>query len=522
MRDWVRLKPDTTPGRVASGSSRTCLTFILCATVAHAQFDLRTAIQRWIDGHQQAVVAELTALLAIPNIAADRASIRRNAAHLEAMLARRGFAAEILETAGNPLVYGDLTVKRGARTVLFYAHYDGQPVDLKAWKQSSPFMPVMRTARVDRGGREIPDVARATKLDPEWRLYARSASDDKAPIVALCAALDALKDAGEAPAVNVRIVLDGEEEAGSPSLVAAIARYRDKLRADLMVILDGPEHPTGRPTIAYGARGIARLDLTVFGPRTGVHSGNYGNWVPNPAQRLATLLASMKDDEGRVLVKGFYDAVAPLSREEQAMLDAVPEDPAEMLRSFGIAAPEKAFPRLQAALQAPTLNVRGLTSAFVGANARTIIPDSATAAIDIRLVKETRGADLIARVRDHVRAQGYHIVEGMPNDETRATHPRIARIVEGGDITEAFRTSSSDPLARAVVATLHRTYGQPPVQLRTLGGTVPIAPFIEALGMPAVVVPTVNFDNNQHEENENLRMGTFFDAIVTIAALLRM
>ena len=172
----------------------------------------------------------------------------------------------------------------------------------------------------------MPDAAEPTKFEADWRLYARSASDDKSPIVALCAAIDALKAVGAAPTSNIRVILDGEEEASSPSLVPAIARYRDKLRADLMVILDGPMHSSGRPTVAYGARGIVTLDLTVFGPRAGVHSGNYGNWVPNPAQRLASLLASMKGDDGRVLVAGFYDGVEPPRPQERAMLDAVPDD----------------------------------------------------------------------------------------------------------------------------------------------------------------------------------------------------
>jgi len=274
--------------------------------------------------------------------------------------------------------------------------------------------------------------------------------------------------------------------------------------------------------IRTGARGIVRADVTVFGPKVGVHSGNYGNWIPNPAQRLASLLASMKSDDGRVLVAGFYDGIAPLSKEERALLDAVPDESAEMLKAFGVAAPETAFPRLQDAVQFPTLNVRGLVSAHVGAGARTIIPDSATASIDIRLVAETRAADLIEKLRAHVRRQGYHIVDGQPDDATRAKHRKIARVASPDAGTAAFRTSPLDPKARAIVAAIERTLGERPVQLRTLGGTVPIAPFIEALGFPAVIVPMVNFDNNQHEENENLRLGNLFDGIVTVAAILRM
>jgi acetylornithine deacetylase/succinyl-diaminopimelate desuccinylase-like protein len=405
--------------------------------------------------------------------------------------------------------------------VLFYCHYDGQPVDVKAWKQPDPFAPILRRGRMEDQPSTV-DPKSVSRYEADFRIYGRSASDDKAPIVALLAALDALKAAGLAPSSNLRVILDGEEEASSPSLVPAIARYRDKLRADLMVILDGPGHSSGRPTVVYGARGIATVDLTVFGPKSGVHSGNYGNWMPNPAMRLASLLASMKDEEGLVKVAGYYDAVVPLTPAERAMLDAVPEDAARMLSTFGVAGPELAFPKLQDALQMPTLNVRGLASSFVGAGARTIVPDRAIAAIDIRLVKETSGADLVAKIRAHIEKQGYHLVDADPDDATRAKYSRIARLSLNGPILSAFRTPTSDPQARALVAAVTRTFGQPPVQLRTLGGTVPIAPFIEALGFPAVLVPTVNFDNNQHEENENLRIGTFFDSIVTIAAVLRM
>ena len=456
-------------------------------------------LRAWVTANQQQIITELVDLLSIPNIAADRANIRRNAEHLRGMLQKRGFGAELLETSGNPLVYGELKVPGARRTLLLYFHYDGQPVDAKRWQQPDPFKPVIR----------------------DDRIYARSASDDKSPIVAMLSAIDALGAGGFHPTSNIRVILDGEEEAGSPSLVPAIARYRDKFAADLMVILDGPEHSSGRPTIAYGARGIATVDLTVFGPKVGVHSGNYGNWIPNPAQRLALLLASMKDEQGRVLIEGFNDAVAPLTAEERAMLDAVPEEGASMLRTFGVAAPEAAYPKLQLGLQYPTLNVRGLSSAFVGAGARTIIPDSATAAIDIRLVKETLGDALVDKLRAHVRKQGYHVIDGVPDDETRGKHSKIARVTAVSE-TNAFRTSPADPQARVLVASVREALAVEPVHLRTLGGTVPIAPFVQALGFPAVLMPTVNFDNNQHEENENLRLNNLFEAVVKIAAILRL
>ena len=496
------------------------VSFIAAVLAASGGAGAQTSdVRAWVAAHQQPLVRELIDLLSLPNVAADRVNIRRNAEHLRRMLERRGFAAALLETAGNPLVYGELRVPGASRTLLLYSHYDGQPVDPKAWEQPDPFRPVLRTARIDAGGTPV-EANAAVAFDPEWRLYARSASDDKAPIVALCAAIDALKAAGRAPSANLRVVLDGEEEASSPNLVPAISKYREKLRADLMVIFDGPIHSSGRPTLVYGARGIITFNLTVYGPRTGVHSGNYGNWIPNPAQRLASLLTSMKGEDGRVLVGGFYDGIAPLDAAERALLEAVPDDSARMLETFGVAAPETAFRNLQDAVQVPTLNVRGLESAHVGAGARTIIPDRATAAMDIRLVEETRALDLLDKVRAHVRARGYHLVDGEPDDEVRASHSRIARIALRNPPTEAFRTPASDPQAQRVARSLTQAFGAPPVQLRTLGGTVPIAPFIEALGFPAVIVPTVNFDNNQHEENENLRLGHFFQSVEIIAAVI--
>ena len=493
---------------------------ILIALLAQTP-GLRADVAGWVAAHQRQIVGELVDLLAIPNVAADHANIRRNADYLEALLTRHGFTAELLETAGNPLVFGKLDVPGARRTILFYCHYDGQPVNPAAWKQPDPFTPVLRQGRMDDSP-QTSDPKQATAFPSEARLYARSASDDKAPIVALLAALDALKASGLAPTSSIHLILDGEEESSSPSLVPAIGRYRDKLRADLMIIVDGPSHPSGRPTVVYGGRGIVTVDLTVFGPKSGVHSGNYGNWIPNPAMRLAALLASMKDDSGRVTIPGFYDALVPLSPDERAMLDAVPDDGGQILKTFGVAAPESAFPRLQDAFQAPTLNVRGLESAHVGAGARTIIPAEATAAIDMRLVQETKAPDLLARLRAHIERQGYHLIDGEPTDADRARYGKLARLAMTEPAIEAFRTPTANPQARAVVAGLTAAFGQPPVQLRTLGGTVPIAPFVDALGFPALLVPIVNFDNNQHEENENLRLGTLFDGIVTLAAILRM
>ena len=498
------------------------LTLVLASAVG-AQDALRPKVEAWTTANQKAIVGEFLDLLALPNVAADRSNIERNAVFLKAMLEKRGFKAELLPTDGNPLVWGERLVPAATTTVLIYCQFDGQPVNAKGWAQPNPFTPVLRTGRLDEGGREIADAGNQSRYENDWRVYARSASDAKGPIIAFMAALDALAAQGLGPTVNLRVIMDGEEEISSPNLVPAIEKYRDKLKADLMLVFDGPMHFTDQPTLVFGARGIQDAQLTVYGPKSGVHSGNYGNWIPNPALRLAHLLASMKDDRGNILVSGFHDDLVPLTKEEQDLIAAVPNEDARLLKVFGVAKPERDDLSLQMAFQRPTLNIRGMQSSFIGADARTIIPDRAVAEIDIRLVEETNGARMLERLRAHIVKQGYHVVDSDPDDATRARYTHIAKLSSPRRAaTAAFRTSPLLPESKRVIASLEKVWGEPPVRIRTAGGTVPISQFIEALGFPAILVPVVNFDNNQHEENENLRLGNLFRGVVTYAAVLRM
>jgi acetylornithine deacetylase/succinyl-diaminopimelate desuccinylase-like protein len=491
---------------------------LAAAALAYGQD--RAEVEQWVGAHQRQIVGEFATLLGIPNVGTDRPNIRRNAQFLAGMLERHGLKAELLETSGNPLVYAEKNVPGARSTTLFYIHYDGQPVDAARWKQEGgPFRPIMRDGRMEDGAKPVADLAARDHFPDDWRIYARSASDDKAPIVALMAALDAV--GGKARA-NIRVVLDGEEEMGSPSLTAAIGRYRDKLRSDLLLILDGPVHPNGRPTLAFGARGIVTLTLTVYGPKMALHSGHYGNWVPNPALRLAQLLASMKDDQGRTTIEGFYADVPPLTDAQRRVLKSVPDDEPALLKLFGVARPDAVGESLQEALQFPSLNIRGMRSGYVD-EPRTIIPPDASAAIDIRLVKETPSARMLDLLRAHIQKQGYHIVTEEPDDATRMRYAQLVRLkTTEGDAMEAYRTEPDSPAAVRVTGALERIWGAPPVQIRTMGGTVPIAPFIRELGVPAVSVPIVNFDNNQHSDNENLRMGNLWNGIVTLTAMLEL
>jgi acetylornithine deacetylase/succinyl-diaminopimelate desuccinylase-like protein len=509
--------------------TRKLVTLILLLAVASfaAAAQMRAGIERYVGSHQQEILGELVSLLSIPNVASDKPNIRRNAEQLREMLSKRGFTAEILETEVNPLVYGDLRVAGASRTILWYAHYDGQPVDPRLWKQESPFKPILRDGRMEDGAKEISNFTSLKTYSPGARVYARSASDDKAPIVALLAAIDALRASGQQPKSNVRLILDGEEEASSHGLTSSLTKYQDRYRAGMMLVLDGPLHSSGKPTLVFGGRGIATLELTVFGPKFALHSGHYGNWVPNPAMDLIQLVASMKDENGRVLVEGFYDDVPPLTPEEKRILASVPDDPKELMQFFGISRTDRVGSNLQEALQYPSLNVRGLRSAYIGSEARTIIPESAIASIDIRLVKETDPDRMIRRVRDHIRKQGFTIVDKEPDDAMRAKYPRIVMVSSGSGGatfagTKAYRTEVNHPASIEITNLMQRTWNEVPVRIRTMGGTVPMAPFAETFGFPIISIPVVNFDNNQHSENENLRLENLWNAIVTFAAVLRM
>ena len=268
---------------------------------------------------------------------------------------------------------------------------------------------------------------------------------------------------------------------------------------------DGPMHPRSRPTLVFGARGITTAQIMVYGADRPLHSGHYGNWAPNPAMRLAKLLASMKDDEGRVLVEGWYDDVSPLSAEERAAIAGIEdESPAD----YGFLEPEggPGARRLER-IALPSLNVRGLQSGWVGADARTLVPDSAVAELDLRLVPRVDPDEQVRRLVAHVRAQGYHVVSEAPDSAARASHPRIARVTypEGG--YPAARTSFDHPVARRMTEALTRAFPEPPIRMPTMGGSVPASWFPVITGTETLLLPLVNMDNNQHAENENLRLG---------------
>lgn len=469
-------------------------------------------------------------LLTLPNDASDHDDILALVSWLEDAFERRGFTTERLPTSSLPLLLAERQAPGAERSVLIYLQADGQPVDTTAWDQDSPWVPVLKERRAD-GWEQIPwerlgaglgasgSGPAGTAVDPDWRVFARSASDSKGPVAQFLAAVDALARAGVRPDFHTKVIVDTEEELGSPPLPEAVERFRGRLAADMLVIFDGPPHASGAPTLTFGARGIATVTLTTFGPRVPQHSGHYGNYAPNPALRLARILASMKDENGRVTLPGWYDGVT-LDDETRRILGAVPDDEDEIRRMLGIAATDDVAGTLQEAIQYPSLNIRGMRAAWVGDEARTIIPATAVAELDVRLVQESDPERLLRLLREHVEGLGYHLVEGEPTEEERLAHPKLARF-ESEVSYAAFRTDFDSEPGRWLTGALERLNGDTPIRIRTGGGSIPISPFVATLGVPAVIVPTVNPDNNQHSPNENLRVGSFVEGIRTMVAVLQ-
>ena len=297
------------------------------------------AARRYRETHERAIIDEYFQLLSIPNIATDQVNIRRNADFIVAMLKKRGVAAQLVEAPDvNPVVFGEIRTPGATRTIVFYAHYDGQPLDPKEWA-TPPFSPVLRDGRSKRWA-VIP--LPAAKFDPESRIYARSAGDDKAPIIAMLAALDS----GAKPKSNIKFVFEGEEEAGSPNLGNILEAHKALFSGDVWLICDGPVHQTRRQLIAFGARGITQVDVTVYGPRRELHSGHYGNWAPNPAMMLVKALSSLKDDSGKVLIDHFYDGIAPLSATEKRAIAEAPDFDEELKKELWLGSTEGAPKKL--------------------------------------------------------------------------------------------------------------------------------------------------------------------------------
>ena len=481
---------------------------------------VRQAARTYRAAHEVEILREFSDLLAIPNLASDSENIRRNAGRVAALLARRGVSTELLESPGAPpVVYGELKAPGARRTVLLYAHYDGQPVDPAKWT-GKPWQPVLRDGPVEAGGRDVPWDAVRAPVNPEWLLYARSSSDDKAPAIGLAVALDALRAAHLPLSVNLKFFIEGEEEAGSPHLPAILDRYRERLTADAWLLFDGPVHPSRRMQIFFGARGITGVSITAYGAIRRLHSGHYGNWAPNPIVELAHVVAGLRDDRGNILIKGFSDDVRPVTDTERRAIAKAPDVDRDLKDELALGRTEGAEgERLLDAIMRPALNLRGIQGGDVGEKATNSIPTQATASIDFRLVPNQTPEGVRAKVEAHLAALGYTLVRGTPDKAARLAAPRLLRVQWEPGYPPA-RTSMDLPVSRSVARVISESLGEPVIELPTLGGSIPMYLFTDVLKTPVVGVPIANHDNNQHSSNENIRLQNLWDGIETYAALL--
>ncbi|WP_026950372.1 M20/M25/M40 family metallo-hydrolase [Algoriphagus mannitolivorans] len=488
------------------------------STFIFAQTPGQSKLQKLTESNWQHGLELLREIVSMPNDAFYPEQIEVNIQWCENQFSKRNWAFERLETGGIPLLLAEKKQAGATKTALFYFHIDGQAVDRSRWHQPDPYQATLKAPKPDGNFETLSIEKLKSEYNPEWRLFGRSTSDDKGPFAMFLTGWDALSSEGISPDYNIKIILDFEEEQGSPKLPDAVNQYKDKLAADMMLIMDGPRHTSNLPTLSYGARGISELFMTTYGPKLPQHSGHYGNYAPNPALLLSQLLASMKDAEGRVVIPGFYDGIK-FTSEEKAILDAVPDDEAAIKKRLGLGRTDQIGSTYQESIQYPSLNIRGMKSAWVGPEARTIVPDIAEAELDMRLVPESDPNRLFGLIKEHIREQGFHIVENDPTDEERMKYPKIVK-VKTSISYQAFRTPMDSPTGAWLRKAMNRAFGEDPVQIRISGGSIPISPFVDALGIPAVTIPTVNADNNQHSPNENIRLGNYKEGILTIISVL--
>lgn len=459
----------------------------------------------------------LKEVLSIPNDAFYPDWIEQNVQWSEKNFAQRGFTTTRISTKAAPLLLASRSSPKATKTVLVYLQMDGQPVDPSRWTQDNPYQPVVKKQNQE-GQWEIIDWTSMENYQDDWRIFARSASDAKGPVAMFLAAMDAMGKIEQNPNYNLKVILDFEEELGSPNLPQAVEENREMLAADLLVIFDGPMHRLNKPTLSFGARGIATIQLTTYGPIVPQHSGHFGNYVPNPAFKLAKLLASMKDEQGKVLIPGYYDGIE-LDQATKDILKATPHNEKQLQDLIQVGHFDRVGPNYQEAIQYPSLNVRGMRSGWINEKVRTIIPALARAEIDVRLVKESNPDRLLNLIKQHVENQGFLVLGREPTKEERLAHPKIASFTSKVSY-QSFRTSLDSEIGLWLRKALLRGFGEEPIRIRMSGGSIPISPFVNTLDLPAVAVPTVNRDNNQHSPNENLRLGNYRDGIKTILAIL--
>jgi len=502
------------------------LSVCIVASIVSAQTKEVVAIRKYTRDNMASMVGEFISFLSIPNVASDSVNIPGNTGFIMQMMKKRGIEnirlLYAVSKATPPAIYGEVNVPGAKRTIFFYAHYDGQPVNPDQWaKGLSPFEPKLFSESIERNGKNIP-FPKDSVFNPEWRIYCRSSSDDKAGVVAILNAFEAVRQSGIQTTSNLKFFFEGEEEAGSPHLQEIMQQHGSLLQSDLWIICDGPVHQSGKKQIVFGVRGDTHLDVTVYGPTRPLHSGHYGNWAPNPAMMLAKLLSSMKDENGRVTIKGFYDDVQPLSTAEKKALADVPSVDDQMKQELGIKTEEMSGKSLGESINLPSLNINGMQSGNVGKQASNQIPTFATAVIDLRLVVGNDWKKQQQKVIDHIQSQGYTVIDHDPSMNERLQHTKLAKVIRDQSSYNAQRTSMDIPIAKRIITAVQSTDKEKVLLQPTSGGSLPLYLIEARLNAKCISVPIANHDNNQHAENENIKLRNLWNGIETMAALMRM
>ena len=451
--------------------------------------------------------------LRIPNEGTYPQQIRANLSWCEKTFQSLGFKTKEIVSKEIPHLYAEYIVDPKKTNVLFYLQIDGQPVDPTAWSQKNPFEPVIK----NQMGKEISWEDLSKAIDPEWKIFARSSSDSKGPAMCFISALNALKKRNLLPEYNIKVIMDFQEELSSPTIADLVKSNRSLLAADRLVIMDGTRHISNIPTIMFGARGIATLTLTVYGAKENLHSGQYGNYAPNPAFKLAKLLAGMKDDDGRVIIPGFYDGVNITEADKKSFAE-IPENMTELNAEIGIAVAEKVGQSYQEAMQYPSLNIRGMRASNVGKEVTGTIPNMAIAELDLRLVPETPGPRQINLVKKYLLQQGVTLIDSLPTDVQRAQFKTLATLKQK-EGSLPFRTPMDSEIGHWLGKAMERSVDRF-LKVRATGGSQPMASFIETLNVPAVSFRIPNPDNNIHAANENIKIKNYQEGLKMCLALL--
>ncbi len=483
-------------------------------------------VQKYCAQHQGEMIKEYFNLLSLPNHALDKVNINKNTIFIESMLKKRGIPTKLLEsyTKGTPkAIYGEVMVPGATQTIIFYAHYDGQPVSPEKWNPAiKPYQPILLDKSIEQSGKAVTFPANGQAFDPEWRISCRSSSDDKAGVMTIINAYDALVKSGVKLKNNIKFFFEGEEEIGSLHLGEILEKNKEILKADLWLIGDGPVHQSGLPMIDFGVRGDVNVELTVYGPKRPLHSGHYGNWAPNPCLLMSKLLASMKDEQGMVKIKGYYDDVIPFTATEKTAFNAIPSVDAQMKKELGINKPDGGGKTLFETFEWPSLNINGIKCADVENRASNVITTESKATLDLRQVLGTDYLKQVELVRQHIIQEGFLLLDRDPTDEERLQNSKIAKLkmVKGG--YNAQRTPLDLPISQKVIKAVRSATNKQLILEPTSGGSLPLYLFEKHLNAKVINLCLVNHDNNQHSENENVRLQNLWDSIAQLAAIMML